>query len=161
MMEFYLGIDVGSVTTKMAVLDAGDNLAARIYMPTQGKPIEKVQQGLVGMKEELPADAEICGVATTGSARYLAGVIVNADLVKNEITSHATAALFYFPEVQTVIEIGGQDSKIIIIRDGVAIDFGMNTVCAAGTGSFLDHQALRLNIGIDEFAQRAINSRTP
>ncbi len=161
MMEFYLGIDVGSVTTKMAVLDAGNNLAARIYMPTQGKPIEKVQQGLVSIREMLPAGAEIHGVATTGSARYLAGVIVNADLVKNEITSHATAALHHMPEVSTIIEIGGQDSKIIIVSDGVVTDFGMNTVCAAGTGSFLDHQALRLNMSIDEFSIRAMNSTTP
>jgi predicted CoA-substrate-specific enzyme activase len=161
MMEFYLGIDVGSVTTKMAVLDTGNNLAARIYMPTQGKPIEKVQQGLVSIREMLPAGAEIHGVATTGSARYLAGVIVNADLVKNEITSHATAALHHMPEVSTIIEIGGQDSKIIIVSDGVVTDFGMNTVCAAGTGSFLDHQALRLNMSIDEFSIRAMNSTTP
>lgn len=160
-MEFYLGIDVGSVTTKMAALDTGDNLAARIYMPTQGKPIEKVQQGLVSIKEMLPAGAEICGVATTGSARYLAGVIVNADLVKNEITSHATAALHHMPVVSTIIEIGGQDSKIILVRDGVVTDFGMNTVCAAGTGSFLDHQALRLNMSIDEFSERALTSTTP
>jgi len=160
-MEYYLGIDVGSVTTKMAVLDADDSLAARIYMPTQGKPIEKVQQGLVSIKEMLPAGADIYGVATTGSARYLAGVIVNADLVKNEITSHATAALHYMPEVSTIIEIGGQDSKIILVRDSVVTDFGMNTVCAAGTGSFLDHQALRLNMSIDEFSIRALNSTTP
>lgn len=160
-MNFYLGIDVGSVTTKMAALDAGDNLAARIYIPTQGKPIEKVQQGLVSISETLPAGARICGVATTGSARYLAGVIVNADLVKNEITSHATAALNHMPEVSTIIEIGGQDSKIIIVREGVVTDFGMNTVCAAGTGSFLDHQALRLNMSIDEFSKRALNSTTP
>ncbi len=160
-MGVYLGIDVGSVTTKLAALDEKDALIAHIYLPTQGKPIEMVQQGLVQIKEKLPEDVDICGVATTGSARYLAGVIVNADLVKNEITSHATAALFYFPQVQTVIEIGGQDSKIIIIRDGIVTDFGMNTVCAAGTGSFLDHQALRLNMKIDDFSQRAINSQTP
>ena len=159
-MKVYLGIDVGSVTTKLAALDEKDELIAHTYLPTQGKPIEMVQQGLVKIEEQIPADAEICGVATTGSARYLAGVIVNADLVKNEITSHATAALFYFPEVQTVLEIGGQDSKIIIIRDGVVTDFGMNTVCAAGTGSFLDHQALRLNMTIEEFGQRALNSHT-
>ena len=160
-MEAYLGIDVGSVTTKLAVLNEKNELVAHIYLPTQGKPIEMMQQGLVQIKERLPGDVDICGVATTGSARYLAGVIVNADLVKNEITSHATAALFYFPQVQTVIEIGGQDSKIIIIRDGIVTDFGMNTVCAAGTGSFLDHQALRLNMNIEEFSQRAMNSHTP
>jgi predicted CoA-substrate-specific enzyme activase len=160
-MKSYLGIDVGSVTTKMAVLDAGNNLLARVYIPTQGKPIEMVQAGLIRIKEMLPGEAEICGVGTTGSARYLAGVIVNADLVKNEITSHAAAAIHYMPEVRTILEIGGQDSKIIIINDGVVTDFGMNTVCAAGTGSFLDHQALRLNMTIDEFSRRAMNSTTP
>ncbi|MFC2014693.1 acyl-CoA dehydratase activase [Chloroflexota bacterium] len=158
-MEVYLGIDIGSVTTKLAVLDENDELITHCYMPTRGQPIEMVQQGLSQVKKQLPGDADICGVATTGSARYLAGVIVNADLVKNEITSHATAALFYLPEVQTVIEIGGQDSKIIIIRDGVVTDFGMNTVCAAGTGSFLDHQALRLNMTIEEFSLRAMKSQ--
>ena len=160
-MKAYLGIDVGSVTTKLAALNENDELITHTYRLTQGKPIEVVQQGLTQIKEQLPRDTEICGVATTGSARYLAGVIVGADLVKNEITSHAVAALLYFPQVQTVLEIGGQDSKIIIIRDGIVIDFGMNTVCAAGTGSFLDHQALRLDMNIEEFSQRALNSQTP
>lgn len=160
-MEAYLGIDVGSVTTKLVVLDKDDELVAHLYLLTQGKPIEMVQQGLKQIWQQLPRDIDIRGVATTGSARYLAGVIVGADLVKNEITSHAVAALHYIPEVQTIIEIGGQDSKIIIVRDGVVVDFGMNTVCAAGTGSFLDHQASRLNLGIQEFSQRALESKTP
>ncbi|MFC1860192.1 acyl-CoA dehydratase activase [Chloroflexota bacterium] len=160
-MKVYLGIDVGSVTTKLAGLDENDELVAHIYLPTQGKPIEMTQLGLKQIKQQLPEDAEISGVATTGSARYLAGVIVGADLVKNEITSHAVATLQHIPQVQTIIEIGGQDSKIIIIRDGVVIDFGMNTVCAAGTGSFLDHQALRLNMSIEEFSQRSLGSNTP
>ena len=160
-MEVYIGIDVGSVTTKLAALDRHDELVSSVYLLTEGKPIEMVQQGLKLINQQLPTGTGIAGVATTGSARYLAGVIVGADLVKNEITSHAVAALHYIPEVQTVIEIGGQDSKIIIIRDGVVIDFGMNTVCAAGTGSFLDHQALRLNMNIEEFAGRALISDTP
>jgi len=160
-MEAYLGIDVGSVTTKFAVLDDSDKLVFHLYLPTQGKPIEMVQEGLKEARKQLPKDINICGVATTGSARYLAGVIVGADLVKNEITSHAVGALHYFPRAQTVIEIGGQDSKIIIIRDGIVTDFGMNTVCAAGTGSFLDHQALRLNMNIEQFSQRSLESNTP
>jgi predicted CoA-substrate-specific enzyme activase len=160
-MEAYLGIDVGSVTTKFAVLNQSDELVFHLYLPTQGKPIEMVQQGLKQVKQQLPPEVDICGVATTGSARYLAGVIVGADLVKNEITSHAVGALHYFPQGQTVIEIGGQDSKIIIIRNGIVTDFGMNTVCAAGTGSFLDHQALRLNLSIQELSQRALESTTP
>ena len=158
-MESYLGVDVGSVTTKFAVLDKDNRLVNTIYVLTQGKPIEMVQQGLKQIRQLLPKDTEICGVATTGSARYLAGVILGADLVKNEITTHAVAALLRIPEVQTVLEIGGQDSKIIVIRDGVVTDFAMNTVCAAGTGSFLDHQALRLNMNISEFSQRALDSK--
>ncbi|MFC2012770.1 acyl-CoA dehydratase activase [Chloroflexota bacterium] len=160
-MRVYLGIDVGSVTTKFAALDEGGDLIASIYLLTQGKPIDMVQQGLRHIKQQLPEGVDIHGVATTGSARYLAGVIVDADLVKNEITSHAIATLSYIPDVQTIIEIGGQDSKIIIIRDGVVVDFGMNTVCAAGTGSFLTHQALRLSMDIEELARRALDSRNP
>ncbi len=159
-MEAYLGIDVGSVTTKLAVLDKDNQLLTHRYIPTRGKPIDTVQQGLSQIREQLAADVDICGVATTGSARYLAGVMVNADLVKNEITSHAVATLLYFPQVQTILEIGGQDSKIIIVRDGVVTDFGMNSVCAAGTGSFLDHQALRLNMSIEELSRRALDSQT-
>ncbi|MBN2240420.1 MAG: ATPase [Dehalococcoidales bacterium] len=160
-MKAYLGIDVGSVTTKMAVLDEYDNVIAHVYNPTQGKPIEMIQSGLASIDDMLDDSVEICGVGTTGSARYLAGVIVNADIVKNEITSHAAAAIRYVPDVRTILEIGGQDSKIIIVNDGVVTDFGMNTVCAAGTGSFLDHQALRLNMSIDEFSRRAMKSGTP
>ena len=160
-MEVYIGIDVGSVTTKFAVLKSANELIAHSYLPTQGKPINMVQEGLRQIKAQLPDDVAIYGVATTGSARYLAGVIIGADLVKNEITSHAVATLQYVPQVQTIIEIGGQDSKIIIVRDGVVTDFGMNTVCAAGTGSFLDHQALRLNMSIENFSQRALERGSP
>ena len=160
-METYLGIDVGSVTTKLALLNERDELISHVYLPTQGKPIEMVQEGLRQIYQQLSDRVEICGVATTGSARYLAGVVVGADLVKNEITSHAVATLLYYPQVQTIIEIGGQDSKMTMIRDGIVTDFGMNTVCAAGTGSFLDHQALRLNMNIEELSQRALTSETP
>ncbi len=160
-MEAYLGIDVGSVTTKLAILNKSDELIAHTCLLTRGNPVAMVQQGLAQIKEQLPEDVEVCGASTTGSGRYLAGVVVGADLVKNEITSHAVATLLYLPQVQTIIELGGQDSKIIIIRDGVVTDFGMNTVCAAGTGSFLDHQALRLNMSIEELSQRALNSQTP
>ena len=160
-MEAYLGIDVGSVTTKFAVLNKSDEFITSLYLLTQGKPVTMVQQGLKQIKQQLPKEVDICGVATTGSARYLTGVIVGADLVKNEITSHAVATLLHIPEVQTIIEIGGQDSKIIIIRDGIVTDFGMNTVCAAGTGSFLDRQAQRLNISIEEFSRQALASGTP
>ena len=99
-MEVYLGIDVGSVTTKFAALDQNNELVTSLYLLTQGKPINMVQQGLEQIRQQLPKDSRICGVATTGSARYLAGVIVGADLVKNEITCHAVATLLYIPQVQ-------------------------------------------------------------
>ncbi len=160
-MQVYLGIDVGSVTTKLAVIDDAGQLLHHVYLPTLGRPIEVVQQGLREIRRQLPADCRVGGAATTGSARYLAGVIIGADLVKNEITAHAVAALHYNPDVQTIMEIGGQDSKVTLVRDGIVTDFAMNTVCAAGTGSFLDHQALRLNITIQQLSQRALLSRSP
>ena len=160
-MKTYLGVDVGSVTTKLALLDERSELVSSTYLRTQGKPISVIQKGLEEIRGQMPPQAEICGVATTGSARYLAGVILGADLIKNEITSHAVAAMHYIPGVQTVVEIGGQDSKIILIRDGVVVDFGMNTVCAAGTGSFLEHQASRLNIAIEDFGGQALKSNAP
>ena len=159
-MEVYLGIDVGSVTTKLAALDKDNQLITSLYLRTEGKPIAMVQEGLRQIREKLTND-NIPAVGVTGSARYLAGVVVGADVIKNEITSQAVGALQYIPEAQTIIEIGGQDSKILILRDGIVVDFGMNTVCAAGTGSFLDHQALRLNIPIEEFGERALESKNP
>ena len=160
-MKAYIGIDVGSVTTKFAALNRDDELIAHLYLRTQGKPITMMQEGLKEIAAKLPYDIEVKGVGTTGSARYLAGAIVGADVVKNEITTQAVGALHYVPDARTVIEIGGQDSKVITIHDGIAVDFAMNTVCAAGTGSFLDHQALRLNIDIEDFGQRSLESRNP
>jgi predicted CoA-substrate-specific enzyme activase len=157
----YLGIDVGSVTTKFAVLNDKDELVTSIYLRNDGQPIISIQRGLKELSSGLPADARIAGVATTGSARYLAGVLVNADLVKNEISCQAAAAVHSVPDVATVVEIGGQDSKIIIIKDGTLADMGMNTVCAAGTGSFLDQQAQRMNMPIDDFSREALKSTKP
>jgi len=155
-MDLYLGVDVGSVTVKFAVLDTADELVSCLYLPTEGRPVEVMQQGLADLRRRLPPDIATKGVAATGSARYLAGAIIGADLVKNEITCQAVAAVRSVPEVKTIIEIGGQDSKLIIIRDGQVADFSMNTVCAAGTGSFLDHQAARLHISIEELSRRAL-----
>ena len=160
-MDVYLGIDVGSVTTKCALVTDRAELIAYNYLRTQGRPVAVVQQGLRELQGQIPADVRIRGVCTTGSARYLAGVIVGADVVKNEITAQSMAALHYVPDVRTVIEIGGQDSKFIVIRDGMVVDFAMNTVCAAGTGSFLDQQASRLNMRIEDFGELALQSGKP
>ncbi len=160
-MDVYLGVDVGSVTTKFALVTEKGELVAHNYLRTQGKPIAVIQRGLKDIQGQMPPRGEIRGVCTTGSARYLAGVIMGADMVKNEITAQAVATLHYLPEVRTIIEIGGQDSKLIIVRDGFVVDFAMNTVCAAGTGSFLDQQASRLNIRIEDFGEQALQSKAP
>ncbi|TEB06710.1 R-phenyllactate dehydratase activator [Pelotomaculum schinkii] len=160
-MKGFLGIDVGSVSTNIVFLDEGGMVVEDIYLRTQGQPIATVQAGLKKLGARLPSGTIVRGVGTTGSGRHLAGLIVGADAVKNEITAHAVAASSLTPGVQTILEIGGQDSKIIILRNGVVNDFAMNTVCAAGTGSFLDQQAARLNIPIEKFGEYALLARAP
>ncbi len=154
----YLGVDVGSVSTNLVIIDEAGEVVASVYRRTMGQPISAVQKGLRELGECLDREVEIMGAGATGSARYLTGVIIGADVVKNEITAHAVAAIHVVPEVLTVFEIGGQDSKIIFIQDGVVVDFAMNTVCAAGTGSFLDHQAARLGIAIEDFGDYALEA---
>lgn len=160
-MKGFLGVDVGSVSTNIVVLDESGQLLAESYLRTSGRPIEVVQEGIYDIGQELAGEVEIAAAGTTGSARYLTSMIVGADVVKNEITCHAVAASKVVPGVRTIIEIGGQDSKIIILRHGVVTDFAMNTVCAAGTGSFLDQQASRLLIPIEEFGNYALKSKNP
>ncbi|HEX3032592.1 MAG TPA: acyl-CoA dehydratase activase [Bacillota bacterium] len=160
-MDAFLGIDLGSVSTNVVVLDEKRQVIYDLYLRTQGQPIPAIQKGLAMLIGELGTRLNIKGVGTTGSGRHLAGILLGADSIKNEITAHAVAASWLVPGVQTVLEIGGQDSKIIILRQGVVADFAMNTVCAAGTGSFLDQQAARLNLPIDEFGPRAMESSVP
>jgi predicted CoA-substrate-specific enzyme activase len=143
------------------MVDSDNNVLAFEYLRTRGQPIKVVQEGLRNLGPKMPIDSVVAGVGVTGSARNLIGVAVGADVVKNEITAHAIAADLVEPGVQTVLEIGGQDSKIIILRHGVVVDFAMNTVCAAGTGSFLDHQAARLGIPIEDFGSLALKSKNP
>ncbi|MBE3571505.1 MAG: 2-hydroxyglutaryl-CoA dehydratase [Moorella humiferrea] len=161
MQPCYLGIDVGSVSTNLVVITSTGEVLSSLYIRTHGQPIQAVREGLRRIKVNLPENITIAGAGATGSGRYLAGAIVGADIVKNEITAHAVAARQEIPGVQTILEIGGQDSKIIILREGVVTDFAMNTVCAAGTGSFLDQQAARLGIPIENFGELALKARHP
>ncbi len=163
-MRHYLGIDVGSISTKIVLINEKNEILFSLYRRTGGNPIKAVQDGLRELENYIKnhnLHVEISGVGTTGSARYLAGVVTGADLIKNEITAHAKGASCFVPDVRTIIEIGGQDSKIIILENGVAVDFAMNLVCAAGTGSFLDAQAFRLKIPIEKFGELALKSKNP
>ena len=158
----YLGIDIGSISTNLAVIDEHGRLLAKRYLMTAGRPIEAVKHGFSEIGEEIGDKVEIMGVGTTGSGRYMIADYVGADIVKNEITAHAAAAVFIDKTVDTVFEIGGQDSKYISLKDGVVVDFEMNKACAAGTGSFLEEQAEKLNISIkEEFSGSALSSKNP
>jgi predicted CoA-substrate-specific enzyme activase len=155
-VECYLGVDIGSVSSNLVLIDNHYNLLQKIYLRTQGNPVKAIREGFALIADNTQKKKiSIKGVGTTGSGRYLAAVLIGADVIKNEITAHAVAAAYLYPDVKTIIEIGGQDSKIIILRNGIVNDFAMNTVCAAGTGSFLDQQASRLNMSIQDFGQMA------
>lgn len=157
---FYLGIDVGSVSTDLVMMNEESEIVDQLYLKTRGTPIDVVKEGLQQLGGRY-RDEDIGGVGTTGSGRALASAIVGGDVVKNEITTHAVAAATLDPEIRTILEIGGQDSKIILLRDGVISDFAMNTVCAAGTGSFLDRQAERLGFKVEELGRFAVKAQNP
>jgi predicted CoA-substrate-specific enzyme activase len=154
-----MGVDLGSVSTDIALIDKNHDLVEKIYLRTRGNPIKAIQEGFKILKNKYD-DSDISAAGTTGSGRIIASAIIGADAVKNEITAHAMAALEIDKDVKTIIEIGGQDSKIIILNNGIVRDFAMNTVCAAGTGSFLDRQAERLDIPIEEFGDYALKADT-
>ena len=163
----YLGIDIGSVSTNLVVLDAQGNLLKEIYLYTEGRPIEVVARGLKEIEAELGNSLDIRGVGTTGSGRELIGELIGADTVNDEITAHKTGAMqickqLNMESVDTIFEIGGQDSKFIRLEQGVVVDFTMNEACAAGTGSFLEEQAEKLGVSIKkEFARLALASKKP
>jgi predicted CoA-substrate-specific enzyme activase len=163
----YLGIDIGSVSTNLVLLDEAGEVIKEIYVKTDGRPVEVVNKGLSDIWNEMGPRLEILGVATTGSGRELIGELIGADTVNDEITAHKTGATFIGRKLidrvpDTIFEIGGQDSKFISLQDGVVVDFAMNEACAAGTGSFLEEQAEKLGIKIiGEFAQLALSSKAP
>ncbi len=161
-IDGYLGIDVGSISTNVVVTDSAGRVLARRYLMTAGRPLEAVREGLAEVGGELGGRVRVRGACTTGSGRYLTADYVGADLTKNEITAHATGAAFVDPEVDTIFEIGGQDSKYIRLEGGAIVDFTMNKVCAAGTGSFLEEQANKLRVNVKgEFAELALAARRP
>ncbi|MEA1965422.1 MAG: acyl-CoA dehydratase activase, partial [Candidatus Aerophobetes bacterium] len=162
LIDAYIGIDIGSVSTNVAVIDEQKHLLAKSYLPTAGKPIDAVQKGLREVRDVVGGKVKIKGAGTTGSGRYMIGAFVGADVIKNEITAQAEGALNVDPNVDTIFEVGGQDSKYISLDNSVIVDFTMNKACAAGTGSFLEEQAEGLKINIKkEFERTAFSSGSP
>ena len=161
MKKAYLGVDIGSISTKAVIIDSDNNILLEKYIWTEGNPIKAVNEIMSYFKKNINKDIKIVGVGTTGSARKLIGSILNANIVKNEITAHAIGTLSRYPDIKTIIEIGGQDSKIILLENGIVIDYAMNTLCAAGTGAFLSSQAKRLGVDVEDFGTIAISSNNP
>ena len=159
MNKCYLGIDIGSISTKGVIIDSNYNILSSNYIWTEGSPVNAVKKLIKTLK--IPNGYKLFGIGTTGSARKLIGLMLGANVVKNEIMCHAIGTLNFYPNVRTILEIGGQDSKIILIKDGIITDYAMNTLCAAGTGSFLSSQAKRLGIDIKDFGTLAIKSKNP
>ncbi len=163
--EYVLGLDVGSTTTK-AVLLRTDNLTivASIYLRTNGDPVLASRQCYRAIAEQLPPGLKprIIGLGTTGSGRQIAGLHAMTPGIVNEIVAHATAAVFFDPEVETIFEIGGQDAKYTCITNRVASDYAMNEACSAGTGSFLEEASFEsLGIKTVEIADFALRSENP
>jgi predicted CoA-substrate-specific enzyme activase len=161
-VESYLGVDVGSLSTNVVLIDGDGQVIARRYLMTAGRPIEAVARGFHEVAAEVGTRVVVRGVGVTGSGRMLIGELVGADIVRSEITAQAVAAVAFDPRVDTIFEIGGQDSKYVSLRDGVVVDFEMNRACAAGTGSFLQEQSERIGVDIEgEFARCALRSERP
>ncbi|UCC60901.1 MAG: CoA activase [Dehalococcoidia bacterium] len=160
-IKVYLGIDVGAASTNIVILDENRNLLRKRYLMTEGEPIESVKKGLMDIVTGLDNALDVRGVGVTGSGRYFVGDFIGADVVVNEITAQARATIEIDSTVDTIFEIGGQDSKYISLKNGSVVDFEMNKVCAAGTGSFLQEQATRLDVKLDDFSKLAFDSASP
>lgn len=157
LVDVYLGVDVGSTSTKAAVISPEGEVLAKTYLMTAGQPLEAVKQVMANLAPALEGRVRVRGVGVTGSGRYLVGAFIGADLIKNEITAQTRAALHIDPAVDTVFELGGQDSKYVYLENGTPLDYQMNKACAAGTGSFVDELAEQLGISTrtGEFARLA------
>ena len=159
MNKCYLGVDIGSISTKGVIIDEKFNILSSNYIWTEGNPINAVKK-LINILS-IPNGYKLSGIGTTGSARKLIGLMLGANVVKNEIICHAYGTLNYYPNCKTILEIGGQDSKIIMINNGIITDYAMNTLCAAGTGSFLSSQSKRIGVDINDFGKLALKSKNP
>lgn len=160
--KVFLGIDIGSTTTKYALINEAYEIVGKNYVPTKGKPIEVTQELFRELLNKTGDKIEIVGTATTGSGRNVVGDFLNVDLIIDEITAHARGAVAIDPAVDTLFEIGGQDAKYVSIANTYPLDFDMNKVCAAGTGSFLHELANKYGISIiEEFQDIALSSEAP
>ncbi len=162
--DCYLGIDIGSTSTKAVILDMNKKVVAGLYTRTSAQPVTAMQvlfEALDSIQSSKKHTFNINAAGTTGSGRKFIGKIINADIIPDEITAHARAAVELDPETDTIIEIGGQDSKFTVMRNGIVTLSIMNNVCAAGTGSFIEEQAKKLECPLSDYSSRASESASP
>ena len=163
-LEVYLGVDIGSTSTKAVLMEQNKGVLAGLYTRTAGRPLVAVQQifkAIMDMASRREAEFRIIRCGTTGSGRKFIGRIIGADEVIDEITAHARAACELNPDVDTIIEIGGQDAKFTTLKNGRVTSSTMNNVCAAGTGSFIEEQAAKFGCPVGEYSARTENVRAP
>ena len=161
--ECILGLDVGSTTTKAVIIKKSDSsIVASVYLYTLGNPIQAAKNCYKELLRQVPENINVIGIGTTGSGRQIAGLHAMTDGIINEIVAHATAAVFFDSEVDTIFEIGGQDAKYTYIVNMVAADYAMNEACSAGTGSFIEEAALEsLGVKVEEIEPIAMNASMP
>ncbi len=163
-IETYLGIDIGSTSTKAMLMDEKGEILAGFYTRTAGQPLSAVQDIFFAINEIEHRKAlrfVVRQSGTTGSGRKFIGKLIGADTIVDEITAHARAAYQLCPEVDTIIEIGGQDAKFTTMKNGRVTFSTMNSVCAAGTGSFIEEQAAQLGCSVDQYSDRAEKLSAP
>jgi len=163
-LRVFIGIDIGSTSTKLALIDESDNLKVDIYRKTGGDPVGAVQKlfrALLALQSKKGARIEVLGTATTGSGRKIVGEVIGADCIVNEISAHVAGATYTDPAVETIFEIGGQDAKYMQIADGHIRDANMNYVCAAGTGSFIEEQANKLGYKVADVGAAVLGVKPP
>ncbi|MFW6158558.1 MAG: BadF/BadG/BcrA/BcrD ATPase family protein, partial [Planctomycetota bacterium] len=161
-----VGLDIGSVSAKLVILGEADRVLEDYYVRTRGQPIVTARRLIADVLARCPRH-RIAGLALTGNGGKRLANLLGIDAV-NEIVAQSAGTAASHPEVRTIIEMGGEDSKLIQVERAAGsgepriTDFAMNTVCAAGTGSFLDQQAARLGVSIeDEFGELALKSESP
>lgn len=155
-----MGIDIGSMYAKGVIIDEYNNIISSSYMETYGNPIKAVKKIILKMRDEVDLDRnKVVSVGVTGSAKKLIGTLLDAQIIKNEITAMAVGTITMYPDVKTILEIGGEDAKIVIVKDGVVVDYMINTSCNAGVGSFISSMAYKLDVSINDVSKLAFNSK--
>ncbi len=161
MNKLYMGIDIGSVTVKAVIVDEYDNIISSYYMDIYGSPIKSVKEVILKMKSEIDLHKyKVVSIGVTGSAKKLIGTLLNAQIIRNEIIALSVGTIKMYPDVKTIIDIGGEDSKLIIVNDGVVVDYAMNTSCNAGTGSFIEMFANKLKVNMGDLSELVLDSKS-